>query len=117
MTATEHTIASLRAAIDAGDYSVLPILADALEDNGDTRAVGLRECIRREKRPDLFGAPGGMLLHGWQLGYGHAWTIGYTTLIGDIHYGDWYLYPTCSAAYLALAEALTLEISYDGISR
>jgi hypothetical protein len=42
MTALEQSIAGLCAAIDAGDDSVLPILADALEDAGDPRADGLR---------------------------------------------------------------------------
>ncbi len=41
---TIHDIAALCAAIDDGDDSALPILADALEEAGDPRAGGLRKC-------------------------------------------------------------------------
>ena len=41
-------IIALCAALDAGDNSVLPILADALEEAGDARADGIRLCVDRQ---------------------------------------------------------------------
>lgn len=42
MTITLSIIDAFCAAIDAGDDSLLPILADLLEETGDARAAGLR---------------------------------------------------------------------------
>jgi hypothetical protein len=84
MTTTD-TIDRLCAAIDAGRDDLLPILADALEDAGRTaEANGLRRIGgQRPHRPRLRGQ--------WRFpGAGG---------------GHWY--PSRSAAYLALAVALT----------
>lgn len=51
MTTTDTTIAALCAAIDAGDDTALGPLADALEEQGDPRAAGLRVVAGRGKRP------------------------------------------------------------------
>lgn len=50
MTLTNDMLA-LCAAIDAGDHSVIPILADCLEDLDDPAAAGLREIISLGLRP------------------------------------------------------------------
>jgi hypothetical protein len=42
MKENSNNIVSLCQAIDAGDYTVVQILADALDDEGDSRANGLR---------------------------------------------------------------------------
>ena len=47
MTTTTEDITRLCAAIDGGDDSALPILADALEEAGDPRAPGLRRAVGR----------------------------------------------------------------------
>ncbi len=109
------TIAALCAAIDAGDDAVLPILADAMEEVG-SQTDSLRDIARRHK-------PAAVKLHvtlyGWQNGYGHAHSIG--QYYGDgrrifesldrarnvTRYGDWFLFPNRSAAYLILAVAMT----------
>ena len=49
MTTMTTEITHLLAALDAGDDSVLPILADALEEAGDPRAAGLRRV--GDRRP------------------------------------------------------------------
>lgn len=49
MTESAVTVAGLRAAIDAGDESLPPILADALEDQGDPRAPWLRRIARNHR--------------------------------------------------------------------
>lgn len=57
MTTTDsRDVIALRAVIDGGDYAVLPILADALEEAGDPRAAGLRAALARfpDRRPDQF---------------------------------------------------------------
>jgi len=51
MLAATSDIARLRALVDEGDDSVLPILADALEEAGDARAAGLRSAIARGYAP------------------------------------------------------------------
>jgi len=109
----------LLAALDAGDDSVLPVLADLLEEQGDRRAAGLRR---------LPAAPSG--LPGRQAHFvkltarmeeiraadATAWTQAlrpdlFTALTGATHCTcgkgtEWADFPSRSAAFLALAEAL-----------
>jgi len=60
---TALDIAALCAAIDAGDDGVLPILADALEEAQDARAAGLR--LVGDRRPSLsFGGRVGAITEG-----------------------------------------------------
>ena len=104
-TAITPDILALCAAIDCG-VTCLSQLADALEEAGDPRAVGVRQIGYR--RP----AQAGMRkLWGWLNGYGHAHTIS-----GDLaekldkqaavcRWGDWRLIGSRSAAFLALAVA------------
>lgn len=113
------TIAALCAAVDAGDDAVLPILADALEEAGDGRAAKLRLA------PHLYRP-----LAVWRGEHEWAWVCGSEGLGGCwsgetgrtlfrrlkggrlIPRGGAYrraerVYPTRSAAYLALSLALT----------
>lgn len=91
MTATQD-IAALCAAIDAGDDTAVSPLADAMEEAGDPRAAGLR--LRH--RSELKRSPKGTwywLPPSW----GSDW------IPERLRYG----HPSRSAAFLALAEALT----------
>jgi hypothetical protein len=90
MMPTTADIASLCAAIDAGDAACLPILADALEEAGDPRAAGLR----RSKRP------------GCSVGHysDYGWYYSYVVGCGGITPPTYY--PTRHEAFLALAAAL-----------
>lgn len=108
---TNRDITALRAAIDQGDDTVLPFLADALEDAGDPRTAGLRRALRLGFKPEA--------------GWGH-WRVSrnarpkraqgrvsYEEFArlreGDLHTvgaAMWREFPTRSAAYLALADAL-----------
>ena len=118
MMTMADTIAALRAAIDAGDDSALPILADAMEEAGEGRlAAGLRHVRDSCYRPygsqggwswyytdpgeSRRGPPGWPPLHGYEVdlwGLARRWMWGWSP-----HY------PTRSAAFLALAEALAGE--------
>lgn len=52
MTVTlDRDAAALCAAVDAGDDGALPYLADALEEEGNPRAAGLRACAFLGWRP------------------------------------------------------------------
>lgn len=119
MTTTD-TVRRLCAALDAGDDAVLPILADALEDAGeDVLAAGLRlVCVpwsgcrkrprhvrgswgwrcdpRKRRAADLVSADIAARLPARWAG----------ATIPDHGYST-HRYPTRSAAYLALAAALT----------
>lgn len=111
MTTLESAITGLCLAIDEGDDTLLPILADALEDADDPRAAGLREIIRLRKRPPKFQLPGGAVAFGWQNGSGHEWSVGgecwsRLRMSWDHIWGDWLIWWTRSAAFLALAAAL-----------
>lgn len=107
-------IRSLLAAIDAGDDEVLPILADALEEDGDGRAAGLRHKWSRRLTP----APQNARPENW--GWKRIKTSGacvrphhvetgiWERLQGaTIRGGQWKWWPTRSGAFLALAAALT----------
>lgn len=158
MTTTTQTITDLCALIDAGDDSLLPILADALEDAGDGRAAGLRMFAWKSATgdPDYTPAavdferrgtptPSGNLYHINMAASPHRrgeaiwWEgrEGYTAhcLVRAVFArlpnppSDWYvrdacrhryvygsefggmIFPTRSAAYLALAAALTEDAS------
>jgi hypothetical protein len=128
MTATD-TIAALCRAVDKGDGSVLPILADALADDDDPRAEGLREAAAHAVPRSDYGR------WTWQESVSSdpaAWhevrnevvpAAVYARLSGGrvrnrrsyVGRNGWVVanrnYRSRSAAYLALAEAL----SYPGI--
>ena len=115
MTATSD-IAALCAAIDQGDDVAQLPLADALEEQGDDRATGLRPS------PEWYAMPGAPeRIHGmwgWCLGGGHdpaeypSWVPSqlFRRIAGRPHIGaygaQWVLFPSRSAAYLALAAAM-----------
>lgn len=110
--ATDDLLA-LTAAIDAGDDACLPLLADLLEERGDPRAAGLRLSFFRS--PSTVKGPlhpSVEARHGWQAGAGHSHSIHHDLAVMlDRHtapdrWGDWRLYGSRSAAYLAIAEAL-----------
>lgn len=136
MTTTDHDLVALCAAIDAGDDSALPVLADLLEERGDPRAVGLRRFAHRpatdpecapDGRHESRCVPSGTKNYRgdgvvwWRASPGrpssHSLVAdvfdrlkGGTTL-GHRHnrascYGERRMYPTRSAALLALAAAL-----------
>lgn len=117
---------ALLAAIDAGDDSCLPILADLLEEAGDPRAAGLRSYFNSIERPRLsaFGPrlPNGRFRCAWVCGkFDRGWTplrisreafakmeAAETWALSSNWLDDpILLYDTPSEAYLALAEALT----------
>jgi hypothetical protein len=96
-------VLALCSAIDAGDDSALPILADALEEAGDPRADGVRLVVAGRYEParnwtefdDEAGAiPAALFGRAIRLRLHRVWTG------STLHYDD------RSAAYLALAEAL-----------
>ncbi len=116
---THPDLPAILAAVDAGDDGVLPILADLLEEMGDRRAAGLRasqvgdalcpvDLVRHDTGhrwgwlTDDEGSAGGAFL---------APGV-FARLRGGKAYREskrWLAsrgYPTRSAAYLALAEAL-----------
>ncbi len=109
-------IAHLMAAIDAGDDTALPALADALEEAGSPMAEGLREAVTTAAV-----SPAGPAPYSWHAlaSVARGRTVGerlLATLPEDWHdrmrarhgnVANWSGYPTRSAAYLALAEALT----------
>lgn len=102
-------IAALRVAIDEGDNDTLPILADALEEAGDRLAQGVRLCRHVWLCTDSDESP-----QQWRIGLGKPegevgeYFVGYSNLRVDWQrIGGWgQYYPSRSAAYLALAEAL-----------
>lgn len=118
---TAHDIAALCAAIDAGDDSALPVLADALEEAGDGRAKGLRDIlwygdIMPIRRNGLYAET----LWAWEPTRGRGPHLPHRVR------RSWFdrlpplnapgrvqapamTYPTRSAAYLALAAALAGE--------
>lgn len=109
-------IDALCAAIDAGDDSALPILADALEEAGDARHAGLRR-VPLTPRKECDGR-----YVWWADHRGTDWD---TRIVRDAipravwerleggeetcrnHSPPGMSFPTRSAAYLALAEALS----------
>jgi hypothetical protein len=112
MTTDTADLDAMLAALDDGDDSVLPLVADWLEEAGDQRAAGLRGMPRTGYLPERVVLPGRLAMHGWQLSYGHRHSIGVALagkldrVDGVLHYGDWRLFPSRSAAVLALAAAL-----------
>jgi hypothetical protein len=119
MTSTD--IDALLAAVDAGD-ACLPILADALGEAGDARAAGLRVCldldwgyqpivdrVRPGRVQPYYGwlpvAPAQATIQRWQVPDKVALRLAGAA---DGQFYGWY-YPTRSAAYLALAQALSRE--------
>lgn len=126
MTLTNDMVA-MCAAIDAGDHSVVPILADCLEDLGDPATAGLREIISLGLRPT--GRSGESV---WFKKQRKSWSPGprlqYATvctypgfppqLLELAHRRDTRLWRdvgkyhiSISAAYLALAEAIAEAIA------
>jgi hypothetical protein len=105
---------ALYAALDSGDDSVLPILADALEESGDPLAASMRGSFLH-KRPELvLPNPGADCRWGWQIGYGQRHNVARNNKkvlaalslhLLQTRWGDWFLFPTRSWAYMALAEA------------
>lgn len=49
--AAQDPLQALLMAVDAGDDTVLPQVADLLEEQGDARAAGMRELLRIKWRP------------------------------------------------------------------
>lgn len=117
-------ILALCAAIDAGDDTALLALADALEEAGDPRAAGLRSVGDRWPADIRYGGPAWAFWGGspspsrdnaWHDSHLPAWQIGrMLRAVGHageaMHTGVGVRYPTLSAAFLALAEALTDDI-------
>lgn len=107
----------LLAALDAGDDGALLPLADMLEECGDPRAAGLRRHLAgptcRAVPARVLLVPGKVMRWGWQHGYSTRHAVGadpWESLVraggADYRWGDWLVYPSRSAALLALAEAL-----------
>ncbi len=110
--ALPHVVA-LCAAIDAGDDTALPALADALEEAGK-EAAGLRFAHANRKSPN------GSLMRTGPYCWPYCWFFArkrswagmhpdrHTIVIAPPKKSGWGPnYPTRSAAYLALAAALT----------
>lgn len=110
-------IMAMLLALDKGEVSCLPILADALEECGDRRADGLRLVIKRADWPryDMAHAAIGPFIwfrcnddKDW---FTFAHFISpkiFDKLEGGTLRGDyWRHYETISSALLALAEALS----------
>ena len=91
MTISTPDVLALCQAIDEGDDSALPALADALEEMDDPRAAGLRVAADGTEIVHIIGSWGGY----------YYWQRGHTFAGAD--------YPTRSAAFLALAAALSQE--------
>jgi hypothetical protein len=112
MTATGRDLAALTAALDAGDDTALPALADALEE-AELRRAG---AAPPEARPDVPGC----YRWGWRRdgeasppGAIFARLLRWRVAIAILDYeprlsvqGGWVGYPSRSAAFLALSEAL-----------
>lgn len=114
---TPDALALLRA-LDEEDDGVLPILADMLEEANDPRAAGFR--LASAYNPDRYVGDSG-----WE-GNSHLWWVGETLYRGACvpepaasrlrgRVPDWNssqrAYPSRSAAFLDLAEALSVEAS------
>lgn len=111
-------IQSLCRLIDAGDDSVLPILADALEETGRPHG-GLRDTDRLPRAQYGYFSSEGILVNlsspEWHWDNGrpsrHRYSVGRRQFLrlrgGECRYGDSRAYPTRSAAFLALAAALS----------
>jgi hypothetical protein len=102
----------MRRALEAGDDSALPMLAELLEDRGDRRHFGVRDLIRRGYRPEILRLRGG-ICWGWQCGNGHACSVS-ARLAGKLdrtghvtRWGDWRYCEGRDLAVLLLAEALS----------
>jgi hypothetical protein len=136
-TTADRDLAAMLGALDAGDDSVLPYLADLLEEAQDFRAAGVRSVAEWA----LLAPPGcpcrpapirgvlGGAFDGWRWQRQNSYTSHRPdVLANDIfdalpdpdrwypHGGTWSAqagYPTRSGAYLALAEALTPTSSRD----
>ncbi len=105
-------------AIDQGDDMAIAALADHLEEVGDLRARGLRICLGKGRL--LRYVPSRVRNRcAWQIGCGHQHSINglLPAALRRVapeswgHYGDWFLFETRSAAYLALAAALAEQAS------
>ncbi len=101
-------VAVLRAVIDAGDDSALTALADALEETGDARAAGVR-LIDGQKPDELYDESGWVWLSqpGCPTGLSQRVFGGLVEDEEERRNDQERIYPTRSAAFLALAEALT----------
>lgn len=111
-------ITALCAALDAGDDSALGPLADALEEAGDPRAAGMPPAIDawRDTRPDWNDGPDETRWGWWEEcddSHAGGWAqyailtrSEFAALPGQESRPHWKGYPSRSAAYLALAEAL-----------
>lgn len=115
MITTDHT--ALLAAIDAGDDSALPTLADLLEERGEVRAAGLRSLIGSGRQPGRYSERPVSSPWYWSAAEAARQTpeeipwhaMGLLRGVGWDRYEDgvwWVCYPTRSAAFLALARAL-----------
>jgi hypothetical protein len=119
MSATASDLAALRAAIDAGDDSALLPLADALEEMSDPRAAGLRTNHRPLQCDGHVRWEGTGLTvlgdyDGPYLPRALIDAMGAGTLCPDgasaadpAAWWHWREFSSRSAAFLALAEALT----------
>lgn len=89
-------------------------LADALEEAGSDLAEVLRlDHYWAAHRPSFMSPNGTVWHYGWQIGYGRCHNIGTVkAMLGSLQssehwrWGDWFLFPIRSAAYLALAAAV-----------
>ncbi len=105
-------------AIDGGDDVAILILADALEEAGDQRWLGLRTVVTTGNRPAIYYDN----TAAWTRDVGAECCVGVEVFIhlppgvdGCLPHathvaGNTVWYPTRSAAYLALAAALIQEI-------
>ena len=107
-------IAAMCRQVDDGDDGVLPILADALEEVGDQRLAGLRLALQRQKSPSVGAAiPPDPPPAAWEpVSHWHPeYEPGVLRLevfarLGGEESMGYKWYPTRSAAFLALAQAL-----------
>lgn len=118
---TLDTISGLCQAIDEGDDSLLPILADELEEVGDARAAGVR-LMPAGFGPREFGGPyRPVWLHTWARcdeSDPLCWSYGFIPheiydrlqrgqVLDAQGYNDERGYRSRSSAYLALAEVMS----------
>lgn len=120
MTVTDTNFEAICAAIDAGEDSALPYLTDWLEEHGDPRAKEMRDIARlalsgspdyTQTRDDnsWIAHPAEGVRNNYPTAHRLAWDV-WLKLPGRGD-GQWAgkksSYPTRSAAFLALAEALS----------
>jgi|ERR1700733_1332669 len=124
-----HALAAITAAVDAGDDSPLTdgVWADLLEETGDSRAAGLRRAVAyAQAHADAASGWGKASSgYGWRQTASNSWTgaveprifdrlpepeePGFRHIWNDV---DMVIYPTKTAAFLALAAALTPETAH-----